>query len=244
MAESLFRLRISFSKTGRLRWLSHLELTRAMERLVRRAALPYAISAGFSAHMRFAPGPALPVGTAGLAELFDVWLTDYVDGAAALNALRQVAPAGLAVLAVSYADPKARGLQATHILEDYRLEVATALPLADLRAALAALVASGQLEILHRGKPRCYDLNTALVGLSLPDSANAEPWQSSPGVSALDDPALLRKQTILLTLRNSNSGSLRPEYLLQAALPAGSFQVLSSTRTALRQPDAESGQQA
>ena len=62
---SLFRLRVVFRKAGRLALLSHLEVARALERAVRRAGLPYAVSQGFSPHMRIAFGAALPVGVGG-----------------------------------------------------------------------------------------------------------------------------------------------------------------------------------
>ena len=57
-----FRLRVEFCKQGRLALLSHLEVARALERAVRRAGLPFAISQGFSPHMKIAFGAALPVG--------------------------------------------------------------------------------------------------------------------------------------------------------------------------------------
>ncbi len=53
--------------------LSHLELARALERAVRRAQLPFAVSQGFSPHMRIAFGAALPVGVGGTAEIFDLF---------------------------------------------------------------------------------------------------------------------------------------------------------------------------
>lgn len=43
----LFRLRVTFHETGRLAMLSHLELARALERAVRRAQLPFAVSQAF-----------------------------------------------------------------------------------------------------------------------------------------------------------------------------------------------------
>jgi len=38
---SLFRLRVVFAKSGRLCQLSHLEIARTLERIVRRAQLPF-----------------------------------------------------------------------------------------------------------------------------------------------------------------------------------------------------------
>ena len=81
----LFRLRVTFRETGRLAMLSHLELARALERAVRRAQLPFAVSQGFSPHMRIAFGAALPVGVGGTAEIFDLFLA----------ALQEASPADL-----------------------------------------------------------------------------------------------------------------------------------------------------
>ena len=44
-----FRLRVTYAETGRLVMLSHLEIARALERAVRRAGLPYAVSQGLCA---------------------------------------------------------------------------------------------------------------------------------------------------------------------------------------------------
>lgn len=83
-----FRLRVTFSKAGRLGMLSHLELARALERAVRRADLPFAVTQGFSPHMKIAFGAALPVGVESTCEIFDVALTEYVPPAEALARLR------------------------------------------------------------------------------------------------------------------------------------------------------------
>lgn len=83
-----FRLRVTYAETGRLVMLSHLEMARAMERAVRRAGLPYAVSQGFSPHMKIAFGAALPVGVGGTKEIIDVSLTEYVAPEKALAALQ------------------------------------------------------------------------------------------------------------------------------------------------------------
>ena len=85
-----FRLRVTYKKSGRLCMLSHLEICRALERCVRRAGLPYAVSQGFSPHMKIAFGAALPVSVGGDAEIFDVNLTEYVDPDEALAAMQQM----------------------------------------------------------------------------------------------------------------------------------------------------------
>ena len=93
MAEDrVFKLRVRYAKSGRLAMLSHLELARALERVIRRAGLPYAVSSGFSPHMKIAFGAALPVGVGSTCEVFDVALTSYVAPEKALAKLQRMAP--------------------------------------------------------------------------------------------------------------------------------------------------------
>lgn len=93
----LFRLRIRFCKQGRLAMLSHLEVAHALERAVRRSGLPFAVSQGFSPHMKLAFGAALPVGVGGTSEIADLQLTHYVDADKALRALQEQSVADLMV---------------------------------------------------------------------------------------------------------------------------------------------------
>ncbi len=68
----LLRLRAEFSKQGVLKYLGHLELSRLIERALRRANIPLSYSGGFHPMPRISFGPALPVGVEGLREYFDM----------------------------------------------------------------------------------------------------------------------------------------------------------------------------
>lgn len=96
------RLRVAFQKQGRAAMLSHLEVARALERVIRRAQLPYAVTNGFSPHMRVSFGSALPVGVGSVREYLDVWLTERVDPVAALRAMQAGCPPALMVLECGY----------------------------------------------------------------------------------------------------------------------------------------------
>jgi radical SAM-linked protein len=225
MAEAAFRLRICYAKTGRLAFLSHLELTRALERLVRRSGLPYLVTQGFSAHMRHAPGPALPVGTQGLAELFDVWLGSYVRPTDALASLQKVAPPGLQVSGVHYADPKAKGLAATHVRESYRLLIGVETGgIAALQQRLAALIAEGELAVTRKGKAKTYDLAVAIA--KTPEFFLAPEVPGGAGECHL----------VTMTLRSTAQGSVRPELLLQAAA-TGPLVIHAITRLGLAEEE-------
>ena len=116
----IFRLRVTFCKQGRLALLSHLEVARALERSVRRAALPFAISQGFSPHMKIAFGAALPVGVGGLHEIFDLQLVRYIAPEQVLEALQAASAPDLMVKECAYLDSAAPAASVAYPVSTYR----------------------------------------------------------------------------------------------------------------------------
>jgi radical SAM family uncharacterized protein/radical SAM-linked protein len=68
----VFRHRVTFSKTGDARFLSHRNTMDVLERAIRAAGLPARYSEGFNPHMKLSMGPALALGLESLHEVFDV----------------------------------------------------------------------------------------------------------------------------------------------------------------------------
>src|SRR5438067_4554565 len=68
------RLRVRFSKLGKIRWTSHRDVARMWERAFRRTALPLAYTQGFSPRPRVSFGLALPTGHESVAEYLDLEL--------------------------------------------------------------------------------------------------------------------------------------------------------------------------
>jgi len=66
------KVRVRFSKTGKLRYLSHRELITHITRAVRRAGVEVEYSKGFNPSPKIAFGPPLGVGVAGEREYFDM----------------------------------------------------------------------------------------------------------------------------------------------------------------------------
>jgi radical SAM-linked protein len=163
-----FRLRISFAKRGALRYLSHLEVSRAFERLIRRSGLPYKISQGFNPHIKHAFGPALPVGTVGLREQLDLELSDFVKASDALAQLKAVAPCGLLPLECKYVGSKAPSLNNSLTLAFYEIELAVGeLSAAELEQHFATLRNTGELKLLKKGKEKAYNLEQIILQTSV-----------------------------------------------------------------------------
>ncbi len=119
-----FRLRATFVERGRLALLSHLEVAHALERMVRRAGLPFAVSQGFSPHMKIAFGSALPVGVGSTCELFDLQLTDYVAPDKVLAALQAASVPDLMVQSCAYIEPRAQAASVAFPFSTYEVRFA------------------------------------------------------------------------------------------------------------------------
>ena len=74
------RLRVRFTKHGKVRWTSHRDVARIWERGLRRAELPVAYTEGFSPRPKLSFGFALPTGYESDAEYLDVSLDDVHRG--------------------------------------------------------------------------------------------------------------------------------------------------------------------
>ena len=112
-------VRIVFSKTGRAKYVSHLDLVRAMTRAVRRADIPLWYTEGFNRHPYLTFAAPLSLGFEGLRETMDIRMADefpFVELVARLNA---VLPEGLVAISAADVVAKAGDLAAA----EYRLTV-------------------------------------------------------------------------------------------------------------------------
>lgn len=66
------RLRLSYTKLGKVRFTGHRDVAHLWERALRKAQIPVAVSAGFTPRPKLAFGLALPTGAESLIELLDV----------------------------------------------------------------------------------------------------------------------------------------------------------------------------
>lgn len=158
------KLRVRYAKRGRLRFSSTRDFQRALERALRRAAVPMAFSAGFHPHPKISYANAAPTGTASEAEYFEISVTERVDPQRVRVALDAALPEGLDVLEVVEAVPGslADRLQASDWVMEFR-----GMPVATLSKATAQLLASERVEVTRvmKNGPRTFDVRSAVVSL-------------------------------------------------------------------------------
>ncbi len=91
-------LRFRFAKTGRAKYISHLDLVRCVQRAIRRSGLPVHYTNGFHPHMEAVFAAALPLGMESMGEVLEVRFTESVEPEIARLQLQQVLPEGLKLL--------------------------------------------------------------------------------------------------------------------------------------------------
>ncbi|MDD3826856.1 MAG: TIGR03936 family radical SAM-associated protein [Anaerolineae bacterium] len=167
--QDLWRVRLTFAKGEALKYISHLDLARAWERLFRRAGLPVAYSQGFNPRPRFQIASGLPVGVTGQAELLDVWLAERLAPEEVLARLGPASPPGLEILAAEEVELRAPALQARMQAADYLAVLDTAEPAEAIRTRVEALLAAPSLprQRHHKGKQQSYDLRPLVQSLAV-----------------------------------------------------------------------------
>ncbi|HUK92009.1 MAG TPA: TIGR03936 family radical SAM-associated protein, partial [Blastocatellia bacterium] len=91
-----FRYRTTFAKSGPVKYLSHLDMTRALPRAFRRAGIALNYSQGFHPMPLIQYGPALGVGCEGENEILEFNSPEMLNQGEFLNRINRVTPQGFA----------------------------------------------------------------------------------------------------------------------------------------------------
>lgn len=91
------RLKIVFSKSGDMRFVSHLDLVRLFQRASRRAGLPVSVTGGFSPHLKISITRALKLGLASSNEEAVFYMDECVEPDFFKKAINEKMPEGVRV---------------------------------------------------------------------------------------------------------------------------------------------------
>lgn len=158
------RLRVRYAKRGRLRFTSHRDFARALERAIRRAKVPIAFSAGFSPHPKISYVGACPTGVASEAEYLEIGLAERVEPDRLLAALDASLPTGLDLIEV--VEGQVGSLPERIDCSRWRIELPGVAGPA-LRAAVERFLANSAVPVerLTKSGTRTVDARTAVVSV-------------------------------------------------------------------------------
>jgi radical SAM-linked protein len=158
------KYRIRFRKGGDLRLLSHHDLMRALERMLRRAALPFRSTEGFHPHPRVVFALSLPLGVVGAQEVLELELTEVMPASELFSRLAAQAPTGLELISIRLVEPHSSAQPCRAV---YRLPI----PLAqhgEIAQRCATLLAQSECWVERaRPQPRRVDIRPYLNELRI-----------------------------------------------------------------------------
>ena len=165
------RLRVRYTKRGRMRFSSHRDVSRAVERAVFRAGVPMAYSSGFHPHPRISYAGASPTGAASEAEYLELGLAEQRDPEQVRHDLDAALPDGLDVVTV--AESPGGALADLLVASRWRIELPDPTGVPEAVAAFLATDAVAVERMTKKGL-RTFDCRAAVVSLEVAVDGSAE----------------------------------------------------------------------
>jgi radical SAM family uncharacterized protein/radical SAM-linked protein len=197
--------RVRYTKLGRVVYLGHLDLTRHLPRIFRRAGFEIYYSVGFHPKPELSFGPALGLGIPSLGEILDVKLVDDVDPDELARRLSRVTLEGIEILEVARVLDNERALG--RVITE--AEFIARLPAGVAAAPGLARRAGDEALLIRResdkGIARTVDVRKTLRSLAAFESADARrrlSWTDGEMIS--------------FSVSTSNEGSARPSEVVSA----------------------------
>lgn len=192
----MFKIRIKYEKTGLLKFISHLELARTMERSFRRDKWPLKFSEGFNPHPKISYAAPLPVGASSKYELMEVELTESIDLESMIKRQETFLPNGIKFVEAKYVETKKK-LMSTVMYSEYMVFVKTDCDHGAFEKAIEAMVGAENLMIKKMNKKKKWK------------DIDIRPYIHQLKAISLDDKLLVR-----MNLSTGSMGNLKPEALM------------------------------
>ena len=141
-------LRFKFKKTGRLKYISHLDLVRTMHKVIVRSDLPLWYTEGFNPKPKMAFAAPLSIGTDSFCEFLDLRLSERMDPAEAMARINKNLTDEMQMVEAYYPETKFTDLK----WFSYTVLIKTAGACAELASACEHALSSERIEIVKKTK--------------------------------------------------------------------------------------------
>jgi len=186
--------RLKFVKTGKLQYISHLDLQRTMMRVIARSGIPVWFTQGFNPHAKLIFAAPIAVGVQSVCELLDIRLDRKMKPADLIDTLNAHLTQELCVIEAYYPDTKFADI----VYADYSVDIKTCGGSFELVREIDAKLRSGELKAIKKSKSgeKEIDVSSVINRLAL----------------SFDEPTGLIKMS--LRLPAGNTESISPEVII------------------------------
>jgi len=188
------RLRVTFTRDVTLKYIGHLDISKAWQRILRRADWPLAYSEGFNPQPKITFAAALPVGCTSDHEVMDAVLSPALEIDEARVRLERALPPGIKLRSIEPVALNAPALQTQLLSTEFEIIVEDPIAMAALPDRVREFQAATEVMRDRRGK--VYNLRPLVQSLT---------------IEIESDRAVIRS-----SLQGTESGTGRPDELIAA----------------------------
>ncbi|MER3435282.1 MAG: TIGR03960 family radical SAM protein [Leptolyngbya sp. ERB_1_1] len=203
------RLRVRMGKEGEMALLSHLDMLRLFDRVVRRASIPLAFTGGFHPSPRIVPASALPLGVSSSGEIVDFELTRSMEIEEFRARLIAQLPAEIPVYTIEEVNPQEPAAAVLLQKAEYQIEVETETE-ADWQTWIDQVLAKSEIwleQTTKKGKTYPLNVRDRLFELQLIESEPQKATLRYIG-SCQNDGTLLRPEQMITILEQASEQEL------------------------------------
>lgn len=210
------RLRVTFTRDVTLKYIGHLDMAKAWQRILRRADWPLAYSEGFNPQPKITFAAALPVGCTSEQEVMDAVLSPALPLAEARARLERALPPGITLRSIEPVALYGPALQTRLLSTEFEIVIEDPAAIAALPDRVRDFNAA--TEVLRDRRGKVYNLRPLVHSLTIdvqPDRAvirsSLQATEGGTGrpdelIAALGvDPAVTKIKRIALTFLDKTS---------------------------------------
>ncbi|MFY9113884.1 MAG: TIGR03936 family radical SAM-associated protein [Dethiobacteria bacterium] len=207
-----YRLKFSFTREENIKYISHLDMMRLLQRALRRAEIPVAYSGGFNPQPRLSIALPLPLGVTAEHELAEIYLEESFSPSLFTDRMREKLPRGLSLIGAEEISDKERSLMQmidAALYLAFPLPGGGSLPEGILSGGVEEVKGRTELIVQRMGKkgPRKIDIRPYIIELEMIKEGNGT-------------------EIIRMFLQAGSRGGARPGELLGILGAAGGLETL------------------
>lgn len=208
----MVRVRAIFEKSGRAKYISHLDLNRCMLRIFRRSRLPIWYTEGFNPHPYYSFALALSLGFESKCEILDFNLNEEMPFDEVRDRLNAVMPEGMRIVSVAEQVQKITAIAKA----EYTFVLSTETP-SELMTAIEELLGSPEILIEKKTKKGIKEVDIKpdmeVVSCELLENGVAMTMRLPAGTQTNYNPTLFFE-----ALRKSTKISFEPERICRTGI--------------------------
>ncbi len=208
----MVRVRAIFEKSGRAKYISHLDLNRCMLRIFRRSRLPIWYTEGFNPHPYYSFALALSLGFESRCEILDFNLNEEMPFDEVRDRLNAVMPEGMRIVSVAEQVQKITAIAKA----EYTFVLSTETP-SELMTAIEELLGSPEILIEKKTKKGIKEVDIKpdmeVVSCELLENGVAMTMRLPAGTQTNYNPTLFFE-----ALRKSTEISFEPERICRTGI--------------------------